>query len=240
MPDLSHPMRALFRLPWERGEATPTGRAAKAAGIRADHGAEAPFVGIGLDDALLAALAAGAVTHLPRDRAVLIAALSEPERARDRRRARHDALSALAVGMPPGPDRGGHFLDRAVQGGDRDQIWLHAFCRMRRRAGDRNLRPRAASDRNVVVGGGRPRLDRRGRRASGAEGQGRYPIAERSSFAVMAERWVQTGASASRVPPCQQRPGGTTQSLTPGRGRTPWEPTGPFRPRQLNTSGAGH
>ena len=24
VPDLSHPMRALFRLPWERGEATPT------------------------------------------------------------------------------------------------------------------------------------------------------------------------------------------------------------------------
>ncbi len=61
MPDLSHPMRALFRLPWERGEATPTGRAAKAAGIRDDQAAEAPFVGIGLDDALLAALAAGAV-----------------------------------------------------------------------------------------------------------------------------------------------------------------------------------
>jgi hypoxanthine phosphoribosyltransferase len=81
MPDLSHPMRALFRLPWERGEATPTGRAAKASGIRDDHGAEAPFVGLGLDDTLLAAIASG-TTHLPCDRAVLICDRPEPERPR--------------------------------------------------------------------------------------------------------------------------------------------------------------
>jgi hypoxanthine phosphoribosyltransferase len=37
VPDLSHPMRELFRLPWERGEATPTGRAAKAGQNAWDH-----------------------------------------------------------------------------------------------------------------------------------------------------------------------------------------------------------
>jgi len=66
-PDLSYPMRALFRLPWERGEATPTGRAAKASGAAMDRNAsgaamdyraEAPFVGLGLDAAQLARLAA--------------------------------------------------------------------------------------------------------------------------------------------------------------------------------------
>lgn len=83
LPDLSHPMRALFRLPWERGEATPTGRAAKAAAIRDDHAAEAPFVAVGLDTALLEALAAGATVPLVNpDRAVLISGLREAERTR--------------------------------------------------------------------------------------------------------------------------------------------------------------
>lgn len=87
MPDLSYPMRELFRLPWERGEATPTGRAAKASGTRTEHGAEAPFVGLGLDEALLAriALGLGASHRLPRlppKRAVLISELPESERTR--------------------------------------------------------------------------------------------------------------------------------------------------------------
>jgi hypoxanthine phosphoribosyltransferase len=97
LPDLSHPMRALFRLPWERGEATPTGRAAKASGGITDSGVEAPFVGIGLDEALLAALAlprtavaeAGgaqtAVDRVPRiaaDRAVFISGLPEQQKPR--------------------------------------------------------------------------------------------------------------------------------------------------------------
>ena len=77
-PDLSHPMRALFRLPWERGEATPTGRAAKAAGDTIDPRLEAPFVGLGLDEALLAT--AGPV--LPPDRGVLICGAPAAERAR--------------------------------------------------------------------------------------------------------------------------------------------------------------
>jgi hypothetical protein len=79
-PDLSHPMRALFRLPWERGEATPTGRAAKVSGVRDNRGAEAPFVGLGLDKTLLKSIAAGVATQLPVDRAVLICEFPETER----------------------------------------------------------------------------------------------------------------------------------------------------------------
>ena len=73
-PDLSHPMRALFRLPWERGEATPTGRAAKASGNTIDYRAEAPFVGLGLDAALLTRIQAG-LPPVPPNRAVLISGL---------------------------------------------------------------------------------------------------------------------------------------------------------------------
>ena len=88
MPDLSYPMRALFRLPWERGEATPTGRAAKITGTRDEHGAEAPFVGLGLDETLLARLATEhdkqMAPRLPPTRAVLISGLPEAERTRIR------------------------------------------------------------------------------------------------------------------------------------------------------------
>ena len=83
LPDLSHPMRALFRLPWERGEATPTGRAAKASQIRNDLAAEAPFVALGFDETLLTEIAAGhALPRLAPQRAVLIGSLAEAERTR--------------------------------------------------------------------------------------------------------------------------------------------------------------
>ncbi|HEY6431288.1 MAG TPA: phosphoribosyltransferase, partial [Acetobacteraceae bacterium] len=49
VPDLSHPMRELFRFPWERGEATPAARALRATGAAADRRTEAPFVGLDLD-----------------------------------------------------------------------------------------------------------------------------------------------------------------------------------------------
>ena len=85
-PDLSYPMRELFRLPWERGEATPTGRAAKTSGTRSDQGAEAPFVGLAVDETLLANIAAGrampATPRLPPNRAVLVSGLAEAERPR--------------------------------------------------------------------------------------------------------------------------------------------------------------
>jgi len=87
MPDFSFPMRDLFRLPWERGEATPTGRAAKASGTNADHSAEAPFVGLGLDEPLLAQILSAPKRGLglpmfPAGRAVLISTLPESDRPR--------------------------------------------------------------------------------------------------------------------------------------------------------------
>lgn len=53
IPDLSHPMTSLFRFPWERGEATPAGRALRASGAPADRRTEAPFVGLDLDGIFL-------------------------------------------------------------------------------------------------------------------------------------------------------------------------------------------
>ena len=53
-PDLSHPMTTLFRLPWERGEATPGARALRASGAVIERRvAEAPFVGLDLDGVFL-------------------------------------------------------------------------------------------------------------------------------------------------------------------------------------------
>jgi hypothetical protein len=53
MPDLSHPMRSLWRFPWERGEATPAGRALRATGSGPDRSTERPFYGLELDGILL-------------------------------------------------------------------------------------------------------------------------------------------------------------------------------------------
>jgi hypoxanthine phosphoribosyltransferase len=53
VPDLSHPMRALWRFPWERGEATPAGRALRATGAGPDRSTERPFYGLDLDGVFL-------------------------------------------------------------------------------------------------------------------------------------------------------------------------------------------
>jgi len=98
-------MRRCSACPWERGEATPTGRAAKASGINLDPRVEAPFIGFGLDETLLARIATG-FQRVPPERAVLISGLPEAERARDRRRARRDALPTAAGRMPARPDSG--------------------------------------------------------------------------------------------------------------------------------------
>jgi len=78
-PDLSHPMTAYFRLPWERGEATPTGRAARRSGPNLDHAVEAPFHGLCLDAALLAR---PDLPYFAPDRAVLISPLAPTESPR--------------------------------------------------------------------------------------------------------------------------------------------------------------
>jgi hypoxanthine phosphoribosyltransferase len=82
-PDLSFPMRELFRLPWERGEATPTGRAAKASGDTVDPRVEAPFTGVALDETLTRRIADNQpLARVPIERAVLICARPETEYAR--------------------------------------------------------------------------------------------------------------------------------------------------------------
>src|ERR1700759_4527032 len=53
VPDLSHPMRSLWRFPWERGEATPAGRARRATGGGPDRATELPFYGLDLDGVFL-------------------------------------------------------------------------------------------------------------------------------------------------------------------------------------------
>ena len=58
-PDLSHPITELFRFPWERGETTPTARAARAAGAPPERKTEAPFFGVDLDGVFLPDLPAG-------------------------------------------------------------------------------------------------------------------------------------------------------------------------------------
>ncbi len=105
VPDLSHPMTELFRLPWERGEATPTARAMRASGVEAERlVAEAPFVGLDLDGIFLpdiprpdyAADLAGtlarrhalgpcdALPHFVPERAVLITGRHEMDRDKTR------------------------------------------------------------------------------------------------------------------------------------------------------------
>src|ERR1051326_8796613 len=80
-PDLSFPMRELFRLPWERGEATPTGRVAKASGDNFDPRVEAPFTGVGLDEILIHRMVPSSTQFVPTERAVLISDQPEAERA---------------------------------------------------------------------------------------------------------------------------------------------------------------
>ena len=53
VPDFSHPMRELFRFPWERGEATPAARARRATGTPAERAFEQPFFGLDLDGVFL-------------------------------------------------------------------------------------------------------------------------------------------------------------------------------------------
>ncbi len=85
VPDLSHPMRELFRFPWERGEATPAARALRATGAAADRATEAPFVGLDLDGVFLTAEYTGDVAAMPRfapERAVVITGRHDGDRER--------------------------------------------------------------------------------------------------------------------------------------------------------------
>lgn len=116
VPDFSHPMRELFRFPWERGEATPAARARRATGAPADRAFEQPFFGLDLDGVFLpdvprahydADLEAAlhrrqalepfpALPPFARDRAVIIT--GRPEMDRDRT---HEWLARWGYGDLP-------------------------------------------------------------------------------------------------------------------------------------------
>jgi hypoxanthine phosphoribosyltransferase len=101
LPDLSHPMRTLWRFPWERGEVTPSGRALRASGCGPDRSTEAPFYGLDMDGVFLpdvprhhydtdmatalalrhAAEPFPTLPHFTRDRAVVITGRPEADRA---------------------------------------------------------------------------------------------------------------------------------------------------------------
>jgi len=101
VPDFSHPMRELFRFPWERGESTPAARATRTTGGPAIRELEQPFFGLDLDGVFLPDVPrahyntdladalrqrAGLLPHpvLPpfaRDRAVIITGRPEIDRA---------------------------------------------------------------------------------------------------------------------------------------------------------------
>jgi hypoxanthine phosphoribosyltransferase len=53
VPDASHPMRELFRFPWERGEATLIARTRRDNGAPSDLATERPFFGLDLDGVFL-------------------------------------------------------------------------------------------------------------------------------------------------------------------------------------------
>jgi hypoxanthine phosphoribosyltransferase len=53
IPDYSHPMRELFRFPWERGEAAPAARAQRRTGAPIELATERPFYGLDLDGVFL-------------------------------------------------------------------------------------------------------------------------------------------------------------------------------------------
>ena len=89
VPDLSHPMRELWRFPWERGEATPRGRDWRARPLEPgtperNLATEAPFVGVDLEVVLgrreLPNPLAGLPLVVPQ-RTVVISRMPERERA---------------------------------------------------------------------------------------------------------------------------------------------------------------
>lgn len=121
IPDFSHPMRDLFRFPWERGEATPAARARRTRGQPAERAFEQPFFGLDLDGVFLpdvpraryaedlaAALAERAAlaphADLPpfaRDRAVIITGRPESDRAETLAWLRRAGFADLALECRP-------------------------------------------------------------------------------------------------------------------------------------------
>ncbi|HEX3347164.1 MAG TPA: phosphoribosyltransferase, partial [Acetobacteraceae bacterium] len=107
VPDFSHPMRTLFRLPWERGESTPAARALRATGAPADRRTELPFIGLALDGVFLP----------DRSRAEYAADIAEALR-------RRDALQPFARLPAFPPDRAVIITGRSEISRPQTEAWL--------------------------------------------------------------------------------------------------------------------
>ncbi len=107
VPDYSHPMRELFRFPWERGEATPAARAQRQTGVLPERSTERPFFGLDLDGVFL--------PEIPRAHydADLGEALS-----------RRHALEPLAVLPPFSPERAVIITGRPEIDRPHTEAWL--------------------------------------------------------------------------------------------------------------------
>jgi adenine/guanine phosphoribosyltransferase-like PRPP-binding protein len=107
VPDLSHPMRELWRFPWERGEATPAGRTLRATGAGPDRATELAFYGLDLDGVFLPDVPDAAY------RADIVAAVAE----------RH-GLEPFATLPHFSPDRAVVITGRPDDDRERTQAWL--------------------------------------------------------------------------------------------------------------------
>ena len=171
VPDLSHPMRALWRFPWERGEATPAGRALRATGAGPDRppncrstawtstACSCPTCRTrstrptspppsherhGLEPF-------ATLPYFSPDRAVVITGRPDDDRERTQAwltRWGHGALPLECRPTRPAAHAGRR---RALQGGGGDALGLHAFRGERRRAGAAHRRTCAASGGELVV-----------------------------------------------------------------------------------------
>ena len=174
-PDLSHAMTALFRLPWERGEATPTARALRASGANTERRvAEAPFLGLDLDGIFLPDLprtdyAADLNATLQRRHGMAschllpefeLGTCGHHHRPPYRRPGDDGGMAGTVrtpnpAGRVPPTRRIRRCRQRcAIQSACGDALGLYAFHRKRGRAGDPHRLRGAASDRQLVVGGG--------------------------------------------------------------------------------------
>jgi hypoxanthine phosphoribosyltransferase len=101
VPDLSHPVRELFRFPWERGEATPRARALRATGAAASRNTEAPFIGFDPSAGGTLPECAGGLPHVAPDSAVLITSVCKGDEELVRQWLARANLGDLPLEMRP-------------------------------------------------------------------------------------------------------------------------------------------
>jgi len=107
IPDFSHPMQEYFRLPWERGEATPAARARRRTGAARERSTERPFFGLDLDGVFLPDVPQA---HYDADLAEALG--------------RRQALEPFAVLPPFSPDRAVVITGRPEMDRPHTEAWL--------------------------------------------------------------------------------------------------------------------